>query len=259
MLVYPSAIDLSSRTLRFQTERLKASWQEIGTRWRRLPRSVRLCSPWLTCGAVTPTPSWPPGSASGSRLPTASCTAAERARQVARTTRLRQLRARLTGALPGHARLRPADEAWEELHRTGRVARVLQHPAPEQLLRTEAEVLRLLPPQGRVDRRMLAFRAAGDPHGLDAGTDLAGLVLAEAAATGLTTPGMPPRAAWDILGVDLDRLGGGLLSLGVHPDGWLLPARFPLVLPPATLTDVTWSAPPHAGCWVFVTENLARR
>ncbi|MGW1848269.1 hypothetical protein [Streptomyces sp. NPDC001966] len=38
------------------------------------------------------------------------CTAAERARQIARTTRLRQLRARLTGSLPGHARLRPADE-----------------------------------------------------------------------------------------------------------------------------------------------------
>ncbi|MGW2108333.1 DUF2399 domain-containing protein [Streptomyces sp. NPDC001948] len=26
-------------------------------------------------------------------------------------------------------------------------------------------------------------------------------------------------------------------------------------MPPAPLTDVTWSAPPHAGCWVFVTEH----
>lgn len=36
MLVYPSSIDLSNRTLRFLTGRLKARRQEIGTRWRRL-------------------------------------------------------------------------------------------------------------------------------------------------------------------------------------------------------------------------------
>ncbi|MER6239093.1 TIGR02679 domain-containing protein [Streptomyces clavifer] len=129
-------------------------------------------------------------------------------------------------------------------------ARILQHPTPEQLLHTAAEVLRLLPPHGRTDRRLLTFHAAGNPHGLDAGTDLAGLVLAEAAA-GLTTTAMPTRTAWGTLGVDLDRLGGGLLSLGVHPDSWQVPARFPLVLPPATLTDVHWPAPPHTrapGC-----------
>ncbi|MFD9047214.1 DUF2399 domain-containing protein [Streptomyces zaomyceticus] len=182
-------------------------------------------------------------------------TAAERARHTARTARLRNLRARLAGALPDQVRLRPSDEAWEELHRTGRVARVLQHPAPEQLLKTAAEVLRLLPPRGRIDRRMLAYKAAGNPHSLDAGTDLAGLVLSEAAAAGLTAPGVPTRAAWSGLGVDLDRLGGGLLSVGVHPDGWILPDRFPLVLPPAALADIIWNAPPHAGCWVFVTEN----
>ncbi|WP_433401444.1 transposase family protein [Streptomyces sp. CA-146814] len=39
MLVYPSAIDLSSRTLRFLTGRLKDRRREIGTRWRRLPAS----------------------------------------------------------------------------------------------------------------------------------------------------------------------------------------------------------------------------
>lgn len=37
MLVYPSSIDLSSRTLRFLTGQLTARRQEIGTRWRRLP------------------------------------------------------------------------------------------------------------------------------------------------------------------------------------------------------------------------------
>ncbi|MFD6372470.1 IS5/IS1182 family transposase, partial [Streptomyces roseolus] len=39
MLVHPSAIDLSSRTLRFLTGRLKARRQVVGTRWWRLPAS----------------------------------------------------------------------------------------------------------------------------------------------------------------------------------------------------------------------------
>lgn len=38
MLVYLSSIDLSRRTLRFLTGQLTARRQEIGTRWRRLPR-----------------------------------------------------------------------------------------------------------------------------------------------------------------------------------------------------------------------------
>ncbi len=36
MLVYPSSIDLSSRTLRFLTRQLTARQAKIGTRWRRL-------------------------------------------------------------------------------------------------------------------------------------------------------------------------------------------------------------------------------
>ncbi|MEU8679552.1 hypothetical protein [Streptomyces sp. NPDC048560] len=56
-------------------------------------------------------------------------------------------------------------------------------------------MLRLLPTQGHIDRRLLAFKAAGDPHGLDPGTDLAGRILAEAAAAGLTTAQIPPRTA----------------------------------------------------------------
>ncbi|MFE7046464.1 IS5/IS1182 family transposase, partial [Streptomyces atratus] len=35
MLVYPSSIDLSSRTLRCLTGRLAVRRGEIGTRWRR--------------------------------------------------------------------------------------------------------------------------------------------------------------------------------------------------------------------------------
>lgn len=37
MIVHPSSIDLSSRSLRFLTGQLRAWQQEIGTRWRRLP------------------------------------------------------------------------------------------------------------------------------------------------------------------------------------------------------------------------------
>ncbi|MFF0747317.1 transposase family protein [Streptomyces sp. NPDC004111] len=52
MLVYPSSIDLSSRTLRFLTGRLTARRQEIGTRWRRLPasRQALLALAHLRCG-----------------------------------------------------------------------------------------------------------------------------------------------------------------------------------------------------------------
>ncbi|MFF3578053.1 transposase family protein [Streptomyces mirabilis] len=52
MLVYPSSIDLSSRTLRFLTGQLTARRQEIGTRWRRLSvaRQALLALAHLRCG-----------------------------------------------------------------------------------------------------------------------------------------------------------------------------------------------------------------
>ncbi|MFJ4854104.1 transposase family protein [Streptomyces sp. NPDC088730] len=52
MLVYPSSIDLSSRTLRFLAGRLTTRRQEIGTRWRRLPasRQALLALAHLRCG-----------------------------------------------------------------------------------------------------------------------------------------------------------------------------------------------------------------
>ncbi|WFB88563.1 MULTISPECIES: transposase family protein [Streptomyces] len=52
MLVYPSSIDLSQRSLRFLTEQLIARRQEIGTRWRRLPpaRQALLALAHLRCG-----------------------------------------------------------------------------------------------------------------------------------------------------------------------------------------------------------------
>ncbi|MGH4036196.1 transposase family protein [Actinomycetota bacterium Odt1-20B] len=52
MLVYPSAIDLSTRTLRLLTGQLTSRRREIGTRWRRLPahRQALLALAHLRCG-----------------------------------------------------------------------------------------------------------------------------------------------------------------------------------------------------------------
>ncbi|MGW0551344.1 transposase family protein [Streptomyces altiplanensis] len=52
MLVHPSSIDLSSRTLRHLTGQLTARRREIGTRWRRLPagRQALLALAHLWCG-----------------------------------------------------------------------------------------------------------------------------------------------------------------------------------------------------------------
>ncbi|WP_189152184.1 transposase family protein [Streptomyces lacrimifluminis] len=52
MLVYPSSIDLSSRTLRFLAGQLSGRQRQIGTRWRRLPtgRQALLVLAHLRCG-----------------------------------------------------------------------------------------------------------------------------------------------------------------------------------------------------------------
>jgi hypothetical protein len=52
VLVYPSSIDLSSRTLRHLTRQLAARQREIGTRWRRLTagRQALLALAHLRCG-----------------------------------------------------------------------------------------------------------------------------------------------------------------------------------------------------------------
>lgn len=52
MLVHPSSIDLSSRTLRYLTGQLAGRRREIGTRWRRLAagRQALLALAHLRCG-----------------------------------------------------------------------------------------------------------------------------------------------------------------------------------------------------------------
>ena len=98
-----------------------------------------------------------------------------------------------------------------------------------------------------VARRLLG---AGDPHALDGGQPLAGLVLALSGQSG-----QRGAAAWAGLGVRGDDLTGGLVSLGVWPRGWAVPAGEVATLPPRTLTNVVWAPPSVPGSWVFVTEN----
>jgi len=54
VLVYPSSIDLSSRTLRYLSAQLHARRWEVGTRWRRLPtgRQALLALAHLRCGDI---------------------------------------------------------------------------------------------------------------------------------------------------------------------------------------------------------------
>jgi hypothetical protein len=161
------------------------------------------------------------------------------------------LRAQLSAAqtkLPAHAQDRVLPDVWPVLQQSGWVSRLLKDPDPTRLLRDACAVLAALPEPGtRLDRRVLV---PGRPHALDDGTALAGLVIA---LTGVT--GRRPRHAWDALGVDIDNLTGGLLALGIVPDGWQLPPGAVVTLPPRELTDVRWPAPATLGEWVFVTEN----
>lgn len=151
--------------------------------------------------------------------------------------------------LPEHVRKRiEIPEAWSRLRTAGWLARLAAHPHPHQLIANAAAVLAALPAPGkRSDRRLLV---PTDPHALDDGTPLAGLVLA------LTNTASPKRRdAWDALGIDYDDLTGGLLALGIHPTGWSLPADAAVTIPPRELARCTWPPPPTTDSWVFVTEN----
>ncbi|MFJ7105693.1 DUF2399 domain-containing protein [Streptomyces albogriseolus] len=213
----------------------------------RLTQALQRRGPYLTPGAVA-------AHALGRPL---AHRAADKARLTARLATLQHLRSRLARALPTTAPVRPDDTGWDGLRRRGSLARLLQHPHPEQLLAAAFAVLQHLPASARADRRRLAHTATGNPHALDAGTELAALVLAEA-ATARADAGASTsvRDAWDRLGVDLDTLTGGLLTLGVLPAGWHLPPAQPSILIPWVLHRATWPAPQHSeDRWIFLTEN----
>ncbi len=106
-----------------------------------------------------------------------------------------------------------------------------------------------------MDRRRLAEAATGDPHALDEATALGGLVLAALTVAHVVAAGSRTRAAWSAVGVDLDDLTGGLLTLGLRPAGWQLPHDAIVTLPPRVLNTVDWAPPPQPGSTVFITEN----
>lgn len=96
---------------------------------------------------------------------------------------------------------------------------------PSVLLGAALTVARALPAEGEL-LAVFAARTAGDPHALDAGTPLGGVVL-QAAATVVGAEGAPTsaagrRALWREVGVDCDALSSDVLVLGIRPQGgWI--------------------------------------
>lgn len=150
--------------------------------------------------------------------------------------------------MPHHIReLIGPETAFTRLRTLGWITRLLNSPAPAELLHQATRVTAQLPPPGRrVDRRLLI---PGNPHALDAGP-LPALVLALTGSTGI-----PTRSAWTRLGVDCDDLLGGLVVTGITPQGWQIPPGATFTLPPRELTHIDWQPPETTGMWVFVTEN----
>jgi uncharacterized protein (TIGR02679 family) len=190
----------------------------------------------LTPGAVA-------AHATGRRL-------AQRAEMVqSRHDREARLRQQLAELLPEAA----GEDAWASLRKGGWLGRLVTVD-DEHLVERAARVIGLLPAGGAqpVDRRVLSQVATADPHALDRGRVLPGLVLALLAVVGRLEPGTPPREAWTQLGVRSDDIVGGLTVVGIAPVGWTIPDRTPVTLPPRVLATSAWPA----GCApVFVTEN----
>lgn len=108
-----------------------------------------------------------------------------------------------------------------------RAARAAGRPEAEVLDRALRAALRL-PAGGRL-LTVFAGEVLGDPHALDAGTALAGLVLRAAAAI-VGWPSIPVgaggrRALWAEVGLDCDALSATALVYGLRPQGPSLLAR----------------------------------
>ena len=177
--------------------------------------------------------------------------------KAARAAVAANLRTQLQATLPAGSRRPDPPAVWDRLRRSGWVTRLVAADAQAaSLLQAATDVLGALPAPGeRIDRRQLADAVLDDPHGLDEGSVVAGLVLPLLAALEAVPAGLRSRDAWDAVGVDYDDLTGGLLTLGVIPVGWVLPAGAVVTLPPRELARCVWEPPPATGGWVFVTEN----
>lgn len=154
----------------------------------------------------------------------------------------------------------PLAAIWETmlpaLRTAGWLARLQASTDAGQLLRQAFAIIDALPETGtRLDRRLLATNSTANPHALDEGQPLAALVLAMLGAAGISSPTQRPRDAWSAVGVDCDDLTGGLIAIGIHPDGWQIPDGDTVTLPPRELVRCRWPASTAAPAWVFVTEN----
>jgi len=126
---------------------------------------------------------------------------------------------------------RPELGAWlGGLRRSGllsRAARLAGRP-PEELLDVALRAALALPARGEL-LAVFAARCTGDPHALDAGRPLGGLVLRAAAAVAgeraLPEGSAGRRRLWRAVGVDCDALSADVLVLGLRPEGDALAAR----------------------------------
>lgn len=211
----------------------------------QLTLKLRVRGPHLTPGAVA-------AHATGRRLALRAAAAAERQQQ---EQQLMQEFLTAATTIPRDT-LHEPDRVWVALRRSGWIARVLNVERPSQLLRTAVAVISALPFQNsRIDRRRLASGTTGNPHALDPGTTLSGLVLAMLTVTGKIKQKQRPRVAWASVGVDCDDVTGGLVAVGILPINWSAPTGAALTLPPRVLKTCEWPLPCASGSWIFVTEN----
>ena len=142
-------------------------------------------------------------------------------RSLARAVRKRE-RAELWAWLDRHpvVTAEPALRSWAaEVRRTGVIGGSVR--ATRELLEQALAVLAVLPEEGR-PLAALAADAVGDPHALDDGRRLSGLVVrALAALYGVPVPdgAESRRALWERAGVACDALSTVALTLGIRPSG----------------------------------------
>ena len=235
----PESADERSGAVGLLGGRLLRSGQQRRVELAQLTARLRSRGSLLTPGAVA-------AHATGRRL---AVKAHDHAARTLATASVRQHIEVLTPTLPGAVLSRlQSDNVWGRLQRSGWTTRIRNDPDPSGLLTAAFAVLAQLPEDGqRLDRRTLV---PGDPHALDEGRTLAGLVLALANAST-----RPARKGWGSLGIDCDDLLGGLIAVGLRPADWSLPADAVFTVPPRELAKIQWQAPSRAGAWAFVTEN----
>lgn len=211
----------------------------------RLTLKLRARGPQLTPGAVA-------AHALGRPLAVRAAAGAQRRR---REDELRAVFQDTAKSVPRDTLSEP-EPIWAALRRSGWLARLATAEDPERFLRSAVAVLAALPPaEARSDRRSLAAQATGNPHALDHGAPLAGLVLAMLVGAGRIKGRQRPREAWASVGVDCDDVVGGLIALGILPVGWSAPSGATVTLPPRVLNTCEWPRPAAPEAWIFVTEN----